>query len=176
MSTLDPTVRAAVDAALEPGEQLRAWAWGPADLPGDPGAMLGQILVTLLGAMWRALLSPLLRLVAVLGVPLRQQVLGTQCWMAVTDRRVLAQPFTLQRRVLPSGVSDDVQLRASTAVRAWPVEDAPRASEAVVRSTRILSLADHPGLVLGYAPEAGDDKARRAITLRKELMGPAVTP
>ncbi len=172
MSQLDPVARAALDASLEPDEQLRAWAWGPADLPADPGAMLGGIIVTLLGAMWRALLSPLLRLMAALGVPVRQRVLGEQCLMAVTDRRVLALRFAFQRRMVASGASDDITLHPQGPWKTWPVDAAPHAAETKVRSTRILSFPDHPDLVLGYAPGAGDDKAKRALMLRKELLGP----
>jgi hypothetical protein len=170
MSSLDPIVRADLDAALEPGESLDVWAWGPADLPADPGAILGQIMATLLGAFWRALLSPLQRLLAALGVPVRSQVLGRQVWMAVTDRRVLARPFLLQRRILASGPSDEVVLVGSGLPQAWPLAAAPKAVETRVRSTRILGLEGHPGLVLGYAPEAGDPKAERALALRGRLL------
>ncbi len=172
MSQLDPTVHAAVHAVLEPEEQLRAWAWGPADLPAEPSAIIGQIMVTLLGAFWRALLSPLQRLLAMLGVPVHSQVLGEQCWIAVTDRRVLAQPFTLRRRVLASGVSAEIELEDGGAMRAWPADAAPHASITTIRSTRILGFPDHPGLQLGYAPDVGDEKARRAVALRRELLGP----
>ena len=167
---LDAPVRAALDACLEPGEQLRAWAWGPADLPPEPGAMLGQILVTLLGAFWRALISPLLRLRAVLGVPTWQQVLGRQCLMAVTDRRVLALPFAFQRRVTPAGVEGEVELVRTASLQAWSVDQAPPASVAAIRSTRLLSFPGHPGLVLGYAPDAGDERSKRAVALRRELL------
>jgi len=172
MTTLDPLVRTALDVVLEPGEQLRAWAWGPADLPPDPSAILGQILVTLLGAFWRVLLSPLLRLRALLGGTVWQPVLGKQCWMAVTDRRVLAQPFTFQRRVVAGGVGGETRLVPTASLSAWPTGSAPHASIAAIRSTRILSFPDQLGLVLGYAPDGGDEKARRAVALRRELLGP----
>lgn len=170
MEALDTPVRAALDAALEPDERLEAWAWGPADLPADPGAVLGQILVTLLGAFWRALLSPLMRLRAALGVSTWQQVLGKQCLVAVTDRRVLALPFAFRRRVRASGVIDEVELVPTARLQAWSKEQAPHASLARIRSTRLLSFPGHPGLVLGYAPNAGDDKAQRAVALQRALL------
>jgi hypothetical protein len=169
-SSLDSAARAHLDAALEPDETVQAWAWGPSDLPSDPGAILGQVIVTLLGAFWRALLSPLLRLLALLGRQPEQQVLTQQCWMAVTDRRLLAQPFLFQRRILASGPSEEVRLEPTGPMQAWALDTAPQVNETVVRSARLLGIDGQAGLVIAYLPGAGDTKAERALALRSLLF------